>query len=49
MGPFFLRTLTLENSDPLAEPKLESELHLEVVVPRFEEIYKGGREGDNRP
>ena len=22
-----------------------SELHLEVVAPRFEEIYKGGREG----
>ena len=26
-----------------------SELHLEVVAPRFEEIYKGGREGDSRP
>ena len=26
-----------------------SELHLEVVAPRFEEIYKGGREGHSRP
>ena len=26
-----------------------SELHLEVFAPRFEEIYKGGREGDSRP
>ena len=26
-----------------------SELHLEVVAPCFEEIYKGGREGDSRP
>ena len=26
-----------------------SELHLEVVAPRFEEIYEGGREGDSRP
>ena len=26
-----------------------SELHLEVVAPRFEEIYKGDREGDSRP
>ena len=26
-----------------------SELHLEVVAPRFEEIYKRGREGDSRP
>ena len=47
-----------KNSDPPAEPKLGqiltralglttwSELHLEVVAPRFEEIYKGGREGE---
>ena len=26
-----------------------SELHLEVIAPCFEEIYKGGREGDSRP
>ena len=26
-----------------------SELHLEVVAPRFEEIYKEGREGNSRP
>ena len=26
-----------------------SELHLKVVASRFEEIYKGGREGDSRP
>ena len=26
-----------------------SELHLEVVAPRFEEIYEGGSEGDSRP
>ena len=26
-----------------------SEFHLEVVAPRFEEMYKGGREGDSRP
>ena len=26
-----------------------SELHLEVVAPRFEEIYKGGIEGNSRP
>ena len=26
-----------------------SEVYLEVVAPRSEEIYKGGREGDSRP
>ena len=26
-----------------------SGLHLKIVAPRFEEIYKGGREGDSRP
>ena len=64
-GTFFFQKFESEfskNSDPPAEPKLESkiltralglttwsELHLEVVAPRFEEIYKGGREGDSRP
>ena len=67
-GTFFSQNFESElskNSDPPAEPKLESEfwpnsdpssglatwseLHLEAVAPRFEEIYKGGKEGDSRP
>ena len=65
-NPFFhFESELSKNSDPPAEPKLESEfgqiltgalglttwseLHLEVVAPRFEEIHKGGREEDSRP